>query len=322
MKDFLLENSLRLAGTLLKNQPPNVQYSATLLAARLNAKTADQNKRIPAQPYPASQKFLMGVMLDEQMPISARIIAVNGLNRLMRDGDISTVEKSNIGVALADALRKQKIENPLARKWYRWKIVEALGNTGRYEETGYRPVMIDALMSVIVNRQDDWEVRAAAARAASQLPLDGKVNIELVNYEIVRLLAELATAYNASDRTPPSTWKWAFDSIYLAYKSPTKVDQDEKHWGLMHLTAPRGREQIQSAYKVVLKVVKPVMEAQVLAPVNAADLKGLNDWLANNKVADRKVTSQSEPLPEPAGANGAAPPPRAAVEQTSSHGQH
>ena len=44
--------------------------------------------------------------------------------RLMRDGDISTVDKSRIGESLAMAL-KQKVENPLARKWYRRRLVEA-----------------------------------------------------------------------------------------------------------------------------------------------------------------------------------------------------
>ena len=88
------------------------------------------------------------LLADPPKPISARIIAVRGLERLMRDGDISTVNKSDIGVTFAKAL-EQKVENPLARKWYRWKLVDGLGVTGRYEEVGNRPVIIDALMLVI-----------------------------------------------------------------------------------------------------------------------------------------------------------------------------
>jgi hypothetical protein len=219
----------------------------------------------------------------------------------MRDGDISTVNKSDIGQALSDAL-KQKVDNPLARKWYRWKLVDALGMTGRYEDTGYRPVMIDALMSVITNPGDDWEVRAAAARAVSQLPLDQKVNVDLVNYEIVQLLYDLARAYNASDKTPPSTWRWAFDSIYLAYKSATANDQNVRHWGLMHLASPGSRDQITSAYKVVLPVVKPILEQHSLPPVPEPALKAVADWLEKNKLpADkRKVTPQSPDLPSQA----------------------
>ncbi|HVJ68398.1 MAG TPA: hypothetical protein VM510_10460 [Caulifigura sp.] len=299
-RDFLFENILKQVEPLLKNQPPNVQYSLVLLVARLNAKPADQNKRIPAQPYPGSQQILMKVLLDEMMPISARIMAVHGLDRLMRDGDISTVDKSNIGVALAKALG-QKVDNPLARKWYRRRLVTALGVTGRYEETGYRPVMIDALMEVITNPKDDWEVRAAAARSVSQLPLDNKVNVELVNYEIVRLLHDLAVAYTASDKTPPSMWRWAFDDIYLAYKSATAAEQTAKHWGLLHLNTPKGAEQIKSAYKVVLPVLKPVLESQSLPTLDAKAIKAVEEWLKANNVNDRKVTPGSGDLKAPAG---------------------
>jgi len=294
-RDYLMENTLKLVEPLLKDQPPNVQYSLVLLVARLNGKPANLTARppVPAQPYLEGRQLLMKVLLDEAMPISSRIIAARGLERLMRDGDISTVEKSRIGETLAQAL-KQKVENPLARKWYRWKLVEALGYTGRYEETGYRPVMIDALMSVLTNRQDDWEVRAAAARALSQLPLDQKVNVELVNYEIVRLLQELSVAYNASDKSPPSTWRWAFNSIYLAYKAPTAAEQTVKHWGLMHLNTPRGKEVIGSAYKTaVLPIVKPILESAGMPPLNPKAVEELGKWLEQNKPADRKVTPQS-----------------------------
>jgi hypothetical protein len=129
------------------------------------------------------------------------------------------------------------------------------------------------------------------------LPLDQKVNVELVNYEIVQLLYELARAYNASDKTPPSTWRWAFDSIYLAYKSRTLEDQNVRHWGLLHLSSPVAREQITSAYKVVLPVVKPIIESHTLPSLSDASIKALADWLEKNKPASRKVTPQSPELP-------------------------
>jgi hypothetical protein len=312
VREFILENTLKIAEPLLKDQPPNVQHAVVLLAARLNAKVADigGNKKIPAQPYPGSQKLMMKVLsqTDPVLPIPARIRAARGLERLMRDGDISSVEKANMGVALAEALMKQNVENPLARRWYRRTLVEALGVTGRYEDIGYRPYMVDALASVLVNPQDDWEVRAAAARSLSQLPLDQKVNVELLNYEIVKLLYDLAQAYNASDKTPPSTWRWAFDTIYLSYKSPTVADQTVRHWGLMHLASPVGREKINSAYKVVLPIVKPILESPTLPQVNPAAIKALEDWLKNNKPADRKPTKDSAPLPEPAGPAGVVAP--------------
>jgi hypothetical protein len=298
-RDLILENTLKMVEPLLDEQPPNVQYSLVLLVASLNSKSAKlvPPPAVPAQPYPEIRKFLMKVVLaDPPKPISARIIAVRGLERLMRDGDISTVNKSDIGVALAKAL-EQKVENPLARKWYRWKLVDALGVTGRYEEVGNRPVIIDGLMSVITNPKDDWEVRTAAARAVSQLPLDQKVNVELVNYEVVLLLYELATAYKASDRMPPSTWRWSFDNIYLAYKSATTNDQTNRHWGLMHLASPSGRNAIETAYKtIVLPTVKPILEQQTLPPLNDAAIKKLREWLEKNTPANRQVTSQSPAL--------------------------
>jgi hypothetical protein len=300
-RDLILENTLKMAEQLIEDQPPNVQYSLVLLVARLNSKPANLGARppVPAQPYPEIRKFLMKVVdADPPKAISVRIIAVRGLDRLMRDGDISTVNKSDIGIVLAKALG-QKVDNPLARKWYRRTLVDALGATGRYEETGYRPVIIDGLMSVITNSEDAWEVRSAAARAVSQLPLDQKVNIELVNYEIVRLFYDLSNAYMASDKMPPSTWRWSFDNLYLAYKSATANEQTNKHWGLMHLASPGGRPQIEAAYKLVLKVVKPVIEQQNLPNLNRKDVDAIGDWLEKNKPASRKVTQQSPNLPEP-----------------------
>ncbi|HVJ84407.1 MAG TPA: hypothetical protein VM452_02120 [Caulifigura sp.] len=310
IRDYLLENTLKLITPLLKNQPPNVQYSLVLLAARLNVKPPKISPPpVPAQPYPASQQLLMTVLLDEQMPISARIIAARGLERLMKDGDISTVDKSRIGESLAMAL-KQKVDNPLARKWYRRRLVEALGVTGRYDETGYRPVIIDALMEVVTNPKDDWVVRSAAAKSVSQLPLDAKINVELVNYEIVRLLHDLTVAYNASDKTPPSTWRWAFDDLYLTYKSASALEQNTKHWGLMHLNTPRGKAQIEDAYKkVALPVLKPIVESQALPTLDAKVVTALAEWLKANNVTDRKVTPASGDLKDP----GAAPPQAAAV---------
>jgi len=321
-RDLILENTLKIVEPLLENeganaQPPNVQYSLVLLIARLNIKEPKlvPPPAVPAQPYPEIRKPLMKVLLDERKPISARIIAVRGLERLMRDGDISTVNKSDIGVAVAKAL-EQKVENPLARKWFRWKLVDALGATGRYEETGYRPVMIDGLMSVITNPNDAWEVRTAAARAVSQLPLDQKVNVELVNYEIVKLLYDLAKAYNASDKMPPSTWRWSFDNLYLAYRSATVNEQNNKHWGLMHLASPAGRDKIADAYKkAVLPAVKPIVEQQqALPPVSKAALDAIGAWLEANKPASRKVTAQSPELMEapkpPEGAIGKEGVPR------------
>jgi hypothetical protein len=165
---------------------------------------------------------------------------------------------------------------------------------------GGNPTIIDALMRALADQERDWFVRSAAARAVSQLPFDQATNVELINHEIGKLTLQLCEAYNADTGRKASKWRWAFATIYLAYRSETAEQQNQKHWGLQFQETQRGKAEVDALYKVLLPILKSMIETMDGREIPDAQIKALADWLAKNKPADRKVTPTSPDLKEAA----------------------
>jgi hypothetical protein len=305
---------LKVAEELLFNdtQPPIVQYNVVKLVAELNESPAAVRPPAPAVPYAPSYKLLARVLKDPKFPIHCRIAATFGLERILRDSGIENHKKSEIGVDLVTVLA-EPIQDPVARKWLRMRLIDALGETGRVYDVGNNPVMLDALMKVVADPQEEWEVRATAARRATQLPFDGQTNVELINHEIGKLVYDVGTAYNAAKDRKSSRWRWSFASCYLAYKSRTEQEQKVRHWGLMFQQTPRGKAQVDAAFKIMLPIFKTQLESEAGPTIPEPQLKALADWLSKNKPADRKPNTNSpEELKEvapskPDAANAAGP---------------
>jgi hypothetical protein len=319
---FMLDTALKTAEELLEGQPPIVQTNAALLAARLNSKPADVAARPPrpAVPYLPAYKTLLRIARDPSLPIEARIPAVRGLTRILREGDPSNVQRAEIGEQLA-AILSEPLNDDVGTVWLRRRVVEALGYTNRLYNVATQPVIIDALLRTLASPQEDWTVRSTAARAITQLPLEASTNIELINHEIGKLAHQLGEAYNATKDRTDSVWRWSFANIYLAYVPATEAEQRNRRWGLKFLSVPRGKAQIDALYQVLIPILKGVIESLDGRPIPDPQLKALADWLAKNKPADRKVTPASKELPEvgasdnkgpttalPGGATAASPP--------------
>jgi hypothetical protein len=306
-RSYMLETVLKTAEELLfeDTQPAIVQFNLVILAASLNERPADNARRpaVPAVPYLASHKLLLRVVKEPKFPTHCRLMAAVGLDRILRDGEPSNVNRADIGRDLAPILA-EPIEDPVARKWFRIRLIEAMGKTNRVYDTGNNPVILDGLVKVMADPQEDWDVRASAARAVSQLPFDGQTNVELINHEIGKLVYDMGTAYNASKNRKDSQWRRAFTSAYLAYRSKDETDQKVRHWGLMFQQIPRGKPVVEAAYKVMLPIFKVRLETPdgpndpVPGLIAEPSLKALADWLAKNKPTDRKTTPNSPELKE------------------------
>lgn len=320
-KGWMRDEVLKAAEELLFNdtQPPIVQYNVVKLVGELNETPATVRPPAPAVPYGPSYKLLTRVLKDPKFPIHCRIFAALGLERILRDGQLESYKKSEVGVDLATLL-SEPIQDPVARKWLRMRLIDALGETGRVYDVGNNPVMLDALMKVVADPQEEWDVRANAARRATQLPFDGQTNVELINHEIGKLVYDVGTAYNAAKDRKASRWRWSFASCYLAYRSRTEQEQKVGHWGLLFQQTTRGKPQVDAAFKIMLPIFKAQIEYDVAPNAAAAppavpepQLKALADWLSKNKPADRKPnTSSPQELKEvapskPDAANAASP---------------
>jgi hypothetical protein len=310
-RSFMLDVTMKTCSELLFNdtQPANVQYNLVLLIAQLNSKPADLSAR-PAKapvPYLPASKPLLQVAQTASFPIYCRIMAVHGLDRILRDGDVDAVTRSDLGRDLSKLL-DEEIDRPIGAQWYYLRVCRALGVCGRLYDTAGSSTIIDSLLRTIASQKREWVVRSGAARAISQLPFEQSTNVELVNHEIGKLCLQLSEAYNASANKKDSQWRWSFSTIYLAYRSATEIDQKQRHWGLMFQTAQRGKPQVEALYKIMLPILKGMIESDAGRPIPDAQIKALADWLAKNKPADRKATPASPELTEAApSADPAAP---------------
>lgn len=293
----MLDTALKGAEELLVAQPPIVQFNAVLLASSLNSKAADLAARKPATPYGPASKMLIKVVQDTTFPVHVRNMAVRGLTRMLRDGESSATERGDWGTVLAAAL-DQPVEQPLAAKWYHLRLVEALGLTNRIYNVDNKPVIIDGLLKTLANPKEDWVVRAAAARAISQLPYDASVNVELINHEIGKLAFQLSEAFNADKNKAGSDWRWSMANLYLAYSSATAQDQNVRHWGLRFQQGSRGKPQIEAVYAILKPIFKSCLEKKVPEPIAKPQLDALKNWLSQNTPTDRKATPSSPDLKE------------------------
>jgi hypothetical protein len=305
-RDYGLSEVLAVLPELLAGQPEIVQYNAVLIAARLNSKPGDLNRGVAATPYAPAHKFLLRVLSEEGRYLPCRIMAANGLNRYLLNGAPSGVEQSDIAVALAAALQ-QRVANQVGAEWYRFRLVQALGNTGRVYDIASKPVMLDSLLQVVASPSETFFVRATAARSISQLPFDANTNIELINHEIAKLVYQMGQAFNAAEKRNESRWRQSFFQTYMAYRSSTKQDQEERRWGLLFQRQTRDRPKVEAAYSLVLPVCKPLLETKEPPQIPAARLEALKDWLSKNQPSSRKATPTSDDLTEaPASVDGPA----------------
>jgi hypothetical protein len=291
---FMLETVIKTARELLPAQPPIVQTNLVLMVARLNVKPADVAARPPKRPMPylPAGKFLAEVVQNESFPITVRIAAVNGINRILMDGEPTAVQRSELGDVLAKAI-DQKVDQPIGAQWYKHALVSGLGASGRVYNVTQQPTIIDALMKILVSSENEFMVRAAAARAITQLPLDNTTNVEFINYEIAKLVYDAALAYNKDKDRKASSWRWTFTSAYLAYLAAFEADQKVRHWGLKSLQTPRGKAQVDAAFAIMRPIFKLMIENNTGPEIPEGTIKALKDWLDKNKVTDRKVTPGS-----------------------------
>ena len=290
-RDHMNAEIVRVAADLL-DKAPKSRLNAVLIVASL---TSDP-EATPPKPFVPGFKLLLTVLNEPTQFVDCKIWAANGLARICRDGDPNINDRNLIVGDLITSL-----DGPQARLsanwWYRMRLLDALGDSGLVYNLVQKPIVIDALMKVLSDRQEDWLIRSTAARAVTQLPWTATTNVPLITHEIARLTHEMGEARNQNLGSP--RWKWCFINVYMSFM-PDTVEEMQKRWGLRQQVERAGlgvhKPFVEAAYLVVVPVINSVTGNANPVPTPPALLQNLGNWLQNNVPQNLKVTPESEDL--------------------------
>jgi hypothetical protein len=293
-KEIMLQEIVARAAELVNHPDDIVRYNALSLVVQLSVKPAvfQGGVETPAVPYNPSLKLFIPVVADPQQYLACRILAAEGLTRICRDGDgaPSSNEKSDIAMALVSALRNTPPSSEDGIRWFRFKVIKALGFVDRIDNSAKQPIAIEALLDVIVNPQESWLNRAMAAQSISQLPYESNVNVPLITYELARLLADMGE--QAVKAASPG-WREPFTRLYLAFRPAMAKQAKEKKWGLLYEIERTGLNAsapyVKAAWSVAFPVLKPFVENLPQPAVEPA-VKSLREWIQANPPASRHLT--------------------------------
>jgi len=295
------------APDLMKFPDPLVRYNTIVILAQLSVKQAvmQGGVKTPSVPFNGAYKVFIQVIQDNDQYLDSRILAARGLMRVCRDGENapSSNERSDIATAIVAALAANPSSTKDGLWWFRLRLIQALGSIDRIDNSATQPIVLEALLDIIRDRQEIWLNRAAAAQGITQLPYSSSTNIQLITSEIMRFLAELGEEFNKSpsalDLRDPFKW------IYLSFRPATQKQAKEKKWGLLYQVDRTGlgaqAAYVKGAWNVAFPVVRPFMESNAMTgqipAIADADLKAIMDWIEKNPPANRRVTPNGKEYP-------------------------
>ncbi|MGE0378678.1 MAG: HEAT repeat domain-containing protein [Planctomycetaceae bacterium] len=291
-----LTAAVKLLNELLGDQPEFVKLNAVLLLGDLNEKSANLRDNLPATPYaPAAEPLLQAVQASDQ-PTVVKVVAVRGLARILRDGNPPRAVRDQVASVLVGELRDSFGKSlPEGETWYQWRLVDALGMIGEPRTAIQQPLAVDALWEAMLNENLQPHVRTHAARALSQIDLDGQFNVGLLAHEIVRLCGTLTAQFN--EKPQLDYWRECFTDLYFAFK-PQFPDEVKRGWGLNQQIGDASLRShaalVDGAYAEVLKMVNGVMENDPPRPVAGATLQEAVEWLRSNSPTDQKLHPQAK----------------------------
>ncbi|MCA8998289.1 MAG: hypothetical protein KDA80_14920, partial [Planctomycetaceae bacterium] len=213
--------------------------------------------------------------------------------------------KSKIATAFVGQLQAIPPGKEDDRWWYRYRLIEGLGYVDRLDDVGGKPIVIDSLVHVLSDVNEVWINRSQAALSISRLPYTGAVNVQLIAYEIGRLLSQMTNAYNTSPKA--SIWKHTYSRVYLSFR-PANAKEAAKRWGLLEQVKRPGVTQNENAVLELWDASFPMFQAVLTGSAGAipdSDVNGLKTWMTDNTPSNRSVVPGAQPLPAPG--QGAAP---------------
>jgi hypothetical protein len=300
VRQAMLKEVMVLVPTLLDHPEVFVRMNAVLFLNYCSDDkgTATVNPPIPPKPFVASHPLLGPIAKDKTQPWVVRNTAVVGLQRIFSDGTASnhsglnTPTRSAIATdllqVLSDALEIRDSE-PLSW-WYRYRAVEALGYSERFDLTTGQPAIIEALMARMSDRKEHFVVRSQAALSLSRIPWSAGVNEPLIMEEVAELMIDLSAA---QAKAPEAVvWRQCFLRVYLAFRPADQIEANRK-WGFLYKTAPAPAA-TNALWKASFPILKPFFEQRdPLPPAIAETAVDPIKKLIETKQTNRKVHPQA-----------------------------
>lgn len=258
-RQMVLQELVNQITPLLSTQPFHVRLHLVLLLSELNITEENPKFALKQEAFTPATGPLLLVVSSADQPEGVKIVAANGLARILRSGT------SNIGlrVQIAQALVSE-LENKKSHPWYQMRLAAALGAVDVDVVQG-KPIIVDILKAVMANGQRTWAVRAEAAKSLGRVPLPAACNPPSVTQAIAAFALDLAKAAQQSPQTKADETKWRseFFKVYLAFQQADANDlmADRKSKaGLLNNPAASARP----AYALIVPLVSAILNGQRL----------------------------------------------------------
>ncbi len=271
-----------------------VRINAILLLTELDEKEGDPMKNIPAVPFIPVSKVLLRVMNDPQQRYVYRFPAVSGLQRICLYGDLPRSHKLRATVV---DLFIRELKRQDTHWWYHKVLVEGLAASGVLygSDRGGVPIVAQTLAEKIADKKENYQVRAAAAKAIARAELDSRIQTAPIIYAIVDLAYEMAKQYNSKPKAYP--WTNCFLDIYLAFKP---VYQGEKTVNGSRtagfLADNKSSKMAEDAYAKLLPVIRAVLHGQGKQRISKKYLSDLAAWLKKNRPQSLSIVPEGKPI--------------------------
>ncbi|MBS0204950.1 MAG: hypothetical protein JSS49_18740 [Planctomycetes bacterium] len=236
-----------------------VRMHLVILLGELNITEENTKLALTQEAYAPVCEPLLNVVTDPRQPEAIKIVAVNGLVRVLRLGNVTTQVRSKIAEGLVAELKNKK-----AYSWYQMRLAGALAFVDVDLDQSRAP-SVAILRAILADDERTWAVRAEAAKSLGRVHLPTTVNPPVVTQDIAAFALKLA---KAAQQAPPQNardpkWRSEFFKVYLAFQplDATDLMADKKgKAGLLNNPAANAKP----AYNLIVPLVAGILHGQRL----------------------------------------------------------
>ncbi|MDA7977647.1 MAG: hypothetical protein MPJ50_02620 [Pirellulales bacterium] len=166
--------------------------NAMYLIGELNSEEPRRQGQDTGTPFPEALPVLVNVWNDTDQPIEVRFAALSGIDRHARIGVPNNQAKSDATAAMLALLNEAEPpegRSAAAHLWLRQSAATILGNLGN---TGNSQEVLNALISVVGNKQAALKLRCAAGAALAPLDYSDVEDVRAVGRALGTLAVEAA----------------------------------------------------------------------------------------------------------------------------------
>lgn len=250
-------------------------------------------------PYTGSRDTLIQIARDPDQFLDQRLLALRGLYRMVKYGNVPGPDEAAINGILAAELMRDGL--PSGYYFELAEMIAAIHVT--FEVQGeLRPIGIIACVKSMTDSKRSWRARAAAAKAIGNTgDGDASVRWPVLAWKVAEFAHAAGTEYNRQmgirkrqGNKAPALFADVVDNeavfdVFLAYHHETRADAADKR-GLLNRSQDPS---VRAAYDKVLPLVKGAIGNDAIAPQALMDLQ---TWLQGNVPQQLQYHPKAPPI--------------------------